>query len=153
MAGGPQMKIGEVSKRSGVGVEALRFYEKSGLLDRPGRTYSGYRTYGRDVLKRIAFIKQAQVLGFTLDEIRQLIEHKGNGENPCREVRTMVRNRLDELQERIAQMTRYRKQLSAELAKWDEAGELDGHVCGLIEGSNIEYGIEARGVSPKKKKA
>src|ERR1700733_7580737 len=74
--GNPQLKIGEVSKLSGVGIEALRFYEKSGLLDRPSRTYSGYRLYNQDVLERIVFIKKAQVLGFTLDEIRQLIEHK-----------------------------------------------------------------------------
>jgi DNA-binding transcriptional MerR regulator len=148
---GAQMKIGEVSKLSGVGVEALRFYEKSGLLDRPGRTYSGYRAYGPEVLKRIAFIKQAQVLGFTLDEIRQLIAHKGNGESPCREVRAMVKNRLEELEERIAQMTRYREDLSAELAKWEEAEEVEGHVCGLIEGSTIEYGIDARAVKPSRK--
>jgi DNA-binding transcriptional MerR regulator len=144
------MKIGEVSKLSGVGVEALRFYEKSGLLDAPGRTYGGYRSYREDVLERIGFIKQAQVLGFTLDEIRQLIEHKRNGESPCSKVRAVVRRRLDELNERIAQMIQYREELSAELAEWDEAEELEGHVCGLIEGSNIEHGIDARGMKPNK---
>ena len=137
-----QMKIGEVSKRSGVGVEALRFYEKSGLLDRPARTYGGYRTYGSDVLERIAFIKQAQVLGFSLDEIRQLIEHKRKGESPCAEVREIVRSRLDELNERIAQMVQYREDLKRELAGWDKEQELEGHVCGLIEGSHIKQGIK-----------
>jgi DNA-binding transcriptional MerR regulator len=143
---GVQMKIGEVSKLSGVGVEALRFYEKSGLLDRPGRTDGGYRAYGRDVLERIAFIKQAQVLGFTLDEIRQLIEHKRKGESPCREVRSVVRKRLDELNERIAQMIQYREQLATELAEWDKDEALEGHVCGLIEGSHIKRGIGVRGI-------
>jgi DNA-binding transcriptional MerR regulator len=61
---GKQLKIGEVSKLSGIGIEALRFYEKSGLLDRPGRTYSGYRLYDESVLERLAFIKQAQISGF-----------------------------------------------------------------------------------------
>src|SRR6476661_1170765 len=89
-----QLKIGEVSKLAGIGIEALRFYEKSGLLDRPGRTYSGYRLYDETVLERLSFIKQAQVLGFTLDEIRQLIVHKSAGENPCAEVREIVRTRL-----------------------------------------------------------
>ena len=70
------MKIGEVSKKSGVGIEAIRFYEKSGLLERPDRTYSGYRMYPAEVLDRIAFIKQAQTLGFSLDEINQLISLK-----------------------------------------------------------------------------
>lgn len=135
--GGKQLKIGEVSKLSGIGIEALRFYEKSGLLDRPGRTYSGYRLYDERVLERLAFIKQAQILGFTLDEIKQLIEHKRNGENPCVEVREVVRTRLAELNERIEQMIRYRDELTAALAEWDEAGEIEGHVCGLIERSHI----------------
>lgn len=135
---GEQLKIGQVSKRSGVGVEALRFYEKSGLLPRPGRTYSGYRLYGEDVLERIAFIKQAQVLGFSLHEIKQLIDHKGTGHEPCEEVREIVRARLQELDERIKQMRKYRNELAATLEEWDGKGEVAGHVCGLIEGSRIE---------------
>src|SRR5918998_82001 len=117
--GGRQLKIGEVSRLSGIGVEALRFYEKSGLLDRPGRTYGGYRLYDESVLERLAFVKQAQVLGFTLDEIRQLISHKRAGENPCAEVREIVRSRLAELNERIEQMIQYRDELTAALADWD----------------------------------
>lgn len=138
---GKRLKIGEVSRLSGIGIEALRFYEKSGLLERPGRTYAGYRLYDEEVLERLAFIKQAQVLGFTLDEIRQIIAHKSAGESPCAEVREIVRIRLNELNERIEQMIRYRDQLSAELEEWDETGELEGHVCGLIENSQIERGL------------
>lgn len=145
-ASGKQLKIGEVSRLSGIGVEALRFYEKSGLLDRPGRTYSGYRLYDESVLERLAFIKQAQVLGFTLDEIKQLIEHKQKGENPCAEVREIVRTRLAELNEKIEQMINYRDDLTAALAEWDETGEAEGHVCGLIEGVHIEHEISSKKV-------
>lgn len=136
---GKQLKIGEVSRRSGIGIEALRFYEKSGLLDRPGRTYSGYRLYDEGVLERLTFIKQAQVLGFTLDEIKQLIVHKQAGENPCAGVREIVRARLTGLNEKIEQMINYRDDLTAALAEWDEKGEAEGHVCGLIEGARIEH--------------
>jgi DNA-binding transcriptional MerR regulator len=139
-----QLKIGEVSRLSGIGIEALRFYEKSGLLDRPGRTYSGYRLYDESVLERLAFIKQAQVLGFTLDEIKQLISHKRAGENPCVEVREIVRSRLAELNERIEQMIHYRDELTSALAEWDKTGEAEGHVCGLIEGSHIEHKMNAK---------
>lgn len=139
-----QLKIGEVSRLSGIGIEALRFYEKSGLLDRPGRTYSGYRLYDESVLERLAFIKQAQVLGFTLDEIKQLISHKRAGENPCVEVREIVRSRLTELNERIEQMIHYRDELTTALAEWDQKGEAEGHVCGLIEGSHIEHKMNAK---------
>ena len=146
---GEGLKIGEVSKRSGVGIEALRFYEKSGLLDRPRRTESGYRVYDESVLERLAFIKKAQVLGFTLDEIRELIAHKRRGENPCGEVRSIVKGRLKDLDERIAQMTQYRDELSAALKEWEKTKERAGHVCGLIETSHIEHPVEPRRVGKK----
>ncbi len=133
------LKIGEVSKRSGVGVEALRFYEKSGLLDRPSRTYSGYRVYGEEVLERLAFIKRAQALGFSLDEIRRIVDDARKGESPCDEVREIVRRRMAELDERLREMHRYRRELKATLAEWDAVGRAPGHICGLIEGSEVEH--------------
>ena len=145
------LKIGEVSKRSGIGIEALRFYERSGLLGRPARTQSGYRVYDEGALERLDFIKRAQVLGFSLDEIKRIIADKQAGRSPCAEVREIVRERLQELDERMKEMRRYRKELGAALAEWDETGALDGHVCGLIEGTDIEHAIPApRGVSKRK---
>ncbi len=145
------LKIGEVSKHSGIGIETLRFYEKSGLLDKPERTDSGYRMYGAKVLERLAFIKQAQVLGFSLEEIKRIIEEKRVGQNPCAEVRELVRQRLQELDERMQEMQRYRQELAATLAEWDKAGEAQGHICGLIEGSNIEHSIDQTKLLRKKK--
>ena len=139
--GREMLKIGDVSRRSGIGIEALRFYEKSGLLDKPSRTFSGYRVYGPEVLERLAFIKRAQVLGFSLDEIRRVIEDARTGASPCAEVREIVRRRLDELDERMREMRRYRKELSETLAEWDRKGRAPGHICGLIEGSRIERGL------------
>lgn len=146
---GRGLKIGEVSKLSGIGIEALRFYEKSGLLERPRRTESGYRVYDDSVLERLSFIKKAQVLGFTLDEIRQLIAHKRRGENPCSEVRAIVKDRLEDLDERIAQMTQYRDELSAALKEWEKTKERAGHVCGLIEGSHIAHPVEHRRIGKR----
>jgi DNA-binding transcriptional MerR regulator len=131
------LKIGEVSKRSGVGVEALRFYEKSGLLDKPSRTYSGYRVYGEEVIERLAFIRRAQALGFSLDEIRRIVEDARQGESPCDEVREIVRRRMVELDERLRELHRYRKELKSTLEEWDAAGRAPGHICGLIEGSEV----------------
>lgn len=135
------LKIGEVAKTSGIGIEALRFYERSGLLGRPGRTQSGYRVYDAEVLTRLDFIKRAQILGFSLQEIKQIIADKQAGRSPCREVRRIVRHRLDELDEKMREIRRYRKELGAAFAKWEETGELDGHVCGLIEDTDIVHSI------------
>ena len=144
------LKIGEVSKQSGVGIEALRFYERNGLIDKPMRTMSGYRVYPGSVLERLSFIKQAQVLGFTLEEIRRLIDEKRAGQSPCHEVREIVRERLRELDERMREMKRYRGELAAALAEWDRAGDTEGHVCGLIEGTHIEHPV-ARQKLPSKR--
>jgi DNA-binding transcriptional MerR regulator len=137
------LKIGEVSKLSGIGIEALRFYEKSGLLNRPARTGSGYRLYHRDVLERLAFIKRAQVLGFSLDEVKQIIAESAAGQSPCRGVREVVRRRLRELDERMAQMKQYRKELASTLEEWEMVEEAKGHVCGLIEKTHIEHPLPA----------
>lgn len=134
-----RLKIGEVAQLSGVGIEALRFYERSGLLGQPHRTQSGYRMYDTSVLDRLDFIKRAQVLGFSLDEIKRIIADKQAGRSPCREVREIVRRRLKELDERMKEMRRYRRELGTALTQWEETGELDGHVCGLIEGALIEH--------------
>lgn len=131
------LRIGEVAKLSGVGIETLRFYERSGVLGRPARTQSGYRLYDREVLERLEFIKRAQVLGFSLDEIKQIIAEKQAGSSPCEGVRDIVRTRLEELDEHMREMRRYRNELAATLAEWDKTGPVKGHICGLIEGSRI----------------
>jgi MerR family copper efflux transcriptional regulator len=147
------LKIGDVSRFSGIGIEALRFYERGGLLDRPSRTESGYRAYGPEVLDRLAFIKRAQVLGFSLDEIKKIITDARAGRSPCDEVREIVRLRLSELDERMREMLRYRKELAATLEEWDERGRAPGHICGLIESAEIEHSIkQPRRVERKRKK-
>ena len=133
------LKIGEVSKRSGIGIEALRFYEKGRLLDSPARTFGGYRVYGEEVLERLAFIKRAQALGFSLDEIRRIVEDARKGESPCDEVREIVRRRMAELDERLRELRRYRKELGVTLEEWDKVGRAPGHICGLIEGSQVTH--------------
>lgn len=147
------LKIGDVAKQSGIGIEALRFYERSGLLGRPNRTQGGYRVYDAVVLQRLDFIKRAQVLGFSLDEIKRIIADKQAGKSPCLEVREIVRRRLEELDERLKEMKRYRRELGAALSQWEETGELDGHVCGLIEGTEIEHANPSpHGLRTKKRK-
>ena len=141
---GELLKIGDVARESNIGIEALRFYERSGLLDRPARTASGYRMYDRAVLERLEFIKRAQVLGFTLHEIKELIAHKKAGESPCDEVRGIVRQRLAELDERMKETQLYRSELAATLAEWESRGDAEGHICGLIEHSEIEHSINQK---------
>lgn len=132
------LKIGDVSRLSGIGIEALRFYERSGLLGKPARSRNGYRLYDEGILERLSFIKKAQTLGFSLDEIRRIINESNAGESPCAEVREIVRRRLSDLDKHLLDLRRYRKELAATLERWDEKGAADGEICGLIEGTRIE---------------
>ena len=151
---GNTLKIGEVSKESGIGIEALRFYERSGLLGKPVRSENNYRLYDEGVLERLSFIKKAQTLGFSLDEIKRIIADAQSGASPCCEVREIVRRRLDELDERMREMRRYRKELAATLEEWDKVGRAPGHICGLIETAEIENPLPARHttVAPKRRR-
>ena len=131
------LRIGEVARRTGIGVETLRFYERRGLLGRPARTGAGYRIYDESVVEQVSFIKRAQAIGFTLDDIAEILEHSADGASPCHEVREMARGKLAELDERLRELRRYREELSRLLRDWDERGEERGHVCGLIERSKL----------------
>ncbi len=131
------MKIGEVAKLTGIGIETLRFYERSGLLSRPARTEGGYRLYDPEALTTLDFIKRAQTMGFTLDEIKQIIAESRAGQSPCADVREIVRQRLIELDERLKQMQLYRDELAKTLKQWDKSGDVEGHICGLIESTTI----------------
>ncbi len=115
-------------------MEALRFYEKSGLLEPAGRTPSGYRLYEPSVFERLDFIRKAQSVGFSLDEIATLIRESEAGRRPCQDVRRLAAEKLEALDERIAELTRYRAELRETLDAWEREEAADGHVCGLIEG-------------------
>jgi DNA-binding transcriptional MerR regulator len=145
-AGSGGLRIGEVARRSGVGIEALRFYERRGLLGRPARTESNYRVYDESVLERLDFIRRAQAVGFTLDEIGEILAESADGRSPCGHVRALARRKLEELDARLAEMKRHRAELARTLADWDERGEAAGHVCGLIEHSALAAPSEREGV-------
>ena len=128
------LKIGEISRESGVGVEALRFYESRGLIEPAARTQSGYRLYDDAVFARLSFIKKAQSIGFTLDEIAHIISDAAQGRKPCADVRRLAAEKLAALEERIRQLQRHRRDLRQTVAAWERQGAAQGEVCGLIEG-------------------
>jgi MerR family mercuric resistance operon transcriptional regulator len=149
---GRTLRIGEVAGATGISVEALRFYERRGLLGRPARTASGYRAYDAGVLERLAFIKRAQAIGFSLDEIAEILEMRGRGQAPCAEVREVARRKLAELDVRLRELRRYRNELARTLADWDERGIDEGEFCGLIEHSHVHAPAAATTHAPARKK-
>lgn len=148
---GRTLRIGEVAAATGMSVEALRFYERRGLLGRPARTASGYRAYDETVIERLAFIKRAQAIGFSLDEITEILEMRGRGEAPCVEVREAARRKLAELDVRLRELRRYRNELARTLEDWDERGIAEGQFCGLIEHSHVHAPATATKNGPARK--
>lgn len=118
------LQIGEVATRSGVSVDTVRYYERRRLIIRAVRSNSGYRLFPAETVERIRFIKQAQELGFSLDDIRELLAN-GNGEAECRRVRDILREKLTELDQRIKMMYEFRQTVANNLASCER--ELNEH--------------------------
>lgn len=102
------MRIGEISDKTGVPAKTLRFWEAERLLPEPQRTPSGYRDYEPDVIERIRFIRRAQGAGLRLDQIRQVLDISDTGHPPCQHVEDLVRQRLAEVDARIAELEQAR---------------------------------------------
>ena len=97
------MRIGELAKAAGVGVETLRYYERRGLLAEPARRQSGYRAYEPEAVDVVRFIKRAQQLGFSLKEIQELLALR-SGQGTCRDVRERAQTKLEDIDEKLRQL-------------------------------------------------
>ena len=128
------LQIGEVAKRAGVSIDTLRYYEKVKLLPRPARSLGGFRLFAPDHIDRVRFIKQAQDLGFSLEEIKGLVATGGAEE--CRKVRDLLRQKLDELDDRLKAMKGFRRVLAQHLSECET--ELKQHgasaCCPVVAG-------------------
>lgn len=124
------LSIGKIAARAEVGIDTVRFYERSGLLPKPERTASGYRLYHPDAAERLRFIRRAKALGFTLDEIRELLAlNDSKGRRPA--VREIAQRRLSEVEQKLSELTRIRKTLQQLLHECHGDGPLSG--CPIIE--------------------
>ena len=110
-----ELRIGQVAALSGVSLDTLRYYERRRLLPRARRTQGGFRLFTSETVERIRFIKQAQELGFSLDEIERLLT--GGGE--CQSVRDLLRIKLADLDGRMKAMKEFRGTLARHLAACD----------------------------------
>lgn len=100
------MKIGEIAALAGVPTPTVRYYERRGLIARPPRARSGYRQYGRETADRLRFIKHAQALGFTLDEIEELLGLRVKDPASCEVVEAKSRAKILDVRRRIAELER-----------------------------------------------
>lgn len=127
---GPALTIGALSKHTGVNIETIRFYERIGILPKPPRSAGGHRIYGQGLLMRLGFVRRSRELGFSLDEIRGLLQLVDGGHYTCAEVRSIALDHLADVRHKIADLRRLERTL-AEVAGKCRGGKVPE--CPVIE--------------------
>jgi len=111
------MPIGAAAREAGVGVETIRFYQRRGLIGVPDKPFGGYRRYSSDVVKRIRFIKRAQALGFSLDEVATLL--RLDSVRACAETRDLSIRKLAVVERKITDLEHIRDALMTLVSRCD----------------------------------
>lgn len=128
------MRIGEVAKRSEVGIETIRYYERQGLLAKPNRSPSGYRQYDESVVGRLRFIRRAKGLGFTLAEVSELVGLWHDADTRCEQVQKRAAQKVEDIEKKVRSLQNMERSLK-KLVGTCQAHDSD-HECPLMEGIN-----------------
>jgi MerR family mercuric resistance operon transcriptional regulator len=126
------MTIGQLARDAGVGVETVRYYQRRGLIETPTRPFAGRRLYSHEALVTIAFIRRAQALGFSLEEIKGLLAI--SDAKSCAEGREHAHAKCEELGDRIKELERMRRRLTAWVKRCD--ANRRGAPCPFIQALN-----------------
>ena len=113
------MQIGILANKIGLSVDAIRFYERNGLLPRPPRTEGGFRRYGESDVETLGFVRRVQGLGFKLSEIRSLLNLRGSRLQPCAPVRRRLQEKLAEVQRKLTNLQELEGELRVALRSCD----------------------------------
>lgn len=105
------LTIGSLARKTGTKVQTIRYYEQIGLMPEPGRTEGGQRRYGNPELDRLAFIRHARQLGFSLEAIRELLDLSDHPNRPCHEADAIARRQLKQVEQRLARLEALRTEL------------------------------------------
>lgn len=108
-----QARIGTLARQSGVNIETIRFYERIGVMPTPERSLGGYRLYGLEHLKRLTFIRRGRELGFSLDELRQLLRLVDGHAYTCGQVRTLMLEHVADIRRKITDLRRLERVMKA----------------------------------------
>jgi DNA-binding transcriptional MerR regulator len=126
----PSLKIGEVARQAEVSIDAVRFYEREGLLGRVRRTSSGQRLYDDETVRRLAFVRRATALGFSLAEVKGLLSLRVSARMSCERVRERALTKMQDIERRIVELEAMRDAL-ARMAQSCDRGETMG-TCPIL---------------------
>lgn len=132
------LKIGELAKRTEVNIETIRYYERENLLPKPPRLHSGYRAFPPEAVDRVRFIKKTQELGFSLREIRELLDLRAAPNSTGADVRQRVDEKIDDIVEKIKTLRAMKKELVELRATCDGTSSITD--CPILKSLNTEKG-------------
>lgn len=144
------LRIGALARQAGVGVETVRFYERQGLLRQPARRPGGYRSYPQEAVGQIRFIRQAQSLGFTLEEVGALLRLRTSEETRCAAVRSRAVAKMADVEARIRQLQLIRGALETLVAACPAKGPLAA--CTILEALNSAAPIVPAALPARRKR-
>lgn len=133
------LTIGEVAKQAHVRIETLRYYERQGLIAMPPRSSSNYRVYPAETVRRVRFIKRAQQLGFSLQEIMELLALRAAPTVACGDVRERAVTKLNDIEDKIRALQTMQAALVRLIAMCGGNGPLTD--CPILEALNMEEGV------------
>ncbi|MBH8577813.1 heavy metal-responsive transcriptional regulator [Nostocaceae cyanobacterium CENA369] len=126
--------IGQVTDLSGIPIRTIRYYESLGLLQSSGRTEGGFRQFSSEVLTRLSFIKRAQQLGLSLEEIREILKVYDKGQPPCGDIKEKLEEKLLEIDRKINQLLTLRSEIEELLLGWKNIGnKQEDTICPIIQ--------------------
>lgn len=134
-------KIGVLAQKTDLPVGTLRYYSDFGLLLPVTRGNNGYRYYNQDAVQQVEFIKKAQILGFTLEEIRQILDVRDRGEKPCNLVQSLLERKIKEIQAKIEGMTIFKAELEGYRDTWTKNSNIQTNpnaICPLISSVSLK---------------
>jgi MerR family mercuric resistance operon transcriptional regulator len=122
------MRIGQLARSVGVNIETIRYYQRIGLIDLPAKPYAGYRSYNERDLQRLRFIRGAQRLGFSLEDIRALLELSSSD---CQQVQKLALEKLDLVKGKLRQLRKIESALTKTIQECTQRRDPEG--CPIIE--------------------
>lgn len=132
-----RLRIGELARLAGVNLQTIHYYERRALLPKPPRTTSNYRVYPHDAVRRVRFIKHAQELGFTLEEIKELISLRATPRACCSDVRKRAEQKATQIDDKIHSLKAMRKALTNLMTECS-SGEDSVSECPILEALDAE---------------
>ena len=130
------MRIGEVAEKAGVGVETIRFYERKGLIEKPRKPADGgYRSYSSETVSCVRVIREAQCLGFSLNEVEELLMLRADPETNCVDVRERAQAKLNEVNDKIVRLSEIQSVLENLIQKCGGEGPASS-CCPILDALN-----------------